>query len=93
MRNQSNQDPLNYPIKLNNKIGALMGAVEGVAGRPTAQSYEVFNELSARLDQQLNWLEQILSRDLPAFNEEWVKRLGLPPIERKVPEAKPIASN
>lgn len=93
VRNQSSQDPLNYPIKLNNKIGALMGAVEGVAGRPTAQSYEVFNELSARLDQQLNWLEQILSRDLPAFNEEWVKRLGLEPIERKVPEAKPIASN
>ncbi len=93
VRNQSNQDPLNYPIKLNNKIGALMGAVEGVEGRPTAQSYEVFNELSARLEQQLNWLEQIFARDLPAFNEQWIKWKGLQPIERKPVEAKPVARN
>jgi hypothetical protein len=91
-RLRSNQDPLNYPIKLNNKIGALMGAVEGVEGRPTAQSYEVFRELSARLDQQLNWLEQVLTRDLPAFNDQWIKQFNLPPIERKVAEAKPIAA-
>ncbi len=93
VRNQSNQDPLNYPIKLNNKIAALMGAVEGVEGRPTAQSVEVFNELSARLDQQLNWLEQILTRDLAAFNEQWIRQWKLPPIERKVEPAKPIAIN
>jgi photosystem II stability/assembly factor-like uncharacterized protein len=93
VRLQSNQDPLNYPIKLNNKIGALMGAVEGVEGRPTAQSYEVFRELAARLNQQLNWLEQVLTRDLPAFNEQWIKQFNLPPIERKVTEAKPIAAN
>lgn len=80
VRNQSNQDPLNYPIKLNNKIGALMGTVEGVEGRPTAQTYEVFKELSARLDQQLNWLEQVLARDLPAFNEQWVEDRGLEPV-------------
>jgi photosystem II stability/assembly factor-like uncharacterized protein len=92
VRNQSNQDPLNYPIKLNNKIAALMGAVEGVEGRPTAQSYEVFSELSARLDQQLNWLEQILTHDLPQFNEQWVVKRGLKPIERKVEPPKPVAS-
>lgn len=93
VRNQSNQDPLNYPIKLNNKIAALMGAVEGVEGRPTAQSQEVFNELSARLDQQLNWLEQILARDLPAFNQQWIVPKGLKPIERKVEASKPIAAS
>jgi hypothetical protein len=42
VRNQSSQDPLNYPIKLNNKLGALMGYVEGVEGKPTTQAYEVF---------------------------------------------------
>ena len=93
VRNRSNQDPLNYPIKLNNKIAALMGAVEGVEGRPTAQSQEVFSELSARLDQQLNWLEQILTRDLSAFNQQWIMPKGLKPIERKVEAPKPIASN
>ena len=93
VRNQSNQDPLNYPIKLNNKIAALMRAVEGVDGRPTAQSQEVFNELSARLDQQLSWLEQVMTRDLPAFNQQWVVPKGLPPIERKAAAVKPVASN
>jgi hypothetical protein len=92
VRNQSNQDPLNYPIKLNNKIAALLGAVEGVEGKPTAQSYEVFSELSARLDQQLNWLEQILTRDLAAFNQQWVIPKGLAPIERKVEQPKPVAT-
>jgi hypothetical protein len=91
VRNQSNQDPLNYPIKLNNKIGALMGAVEGVEGRPTAQTLEVFNELAARLDQQLNWLEQIFAQDLQQFNENFIKWKNLEPIERRKPEAKPIA--
>ena len=78
VRNQSSQDPLNYPIKLNNKLAALLGAVEGVEGRPTAQSYEVFKELSARLDQQLNWLNTIFTVDVPKFNTDWLR--GMEPI-------------
>ncbi|MGH7462197.1 MAG: glycosyl hydrolase, partial [Longimicrobiales bacterium] len=78
VRNQSNQDPLNYPIKLNNKLAALLGAVEGVDGRPTAQSHEVMRELSARLDQQLNWLNTIFTVDVPRFNTEWLR--GTEPI-------------
>ena len=88
MRNQSNQDPLNYPIKLNNKLAALLGAVEGVEGRPTAQSFEVFQELSARLEQQLNWLNTIFTVDVPAFNNEWIRPARLEPIT--VPPARPI---
>ena len=77
---QSNQDPLNYPIKLNNKLAALLGAVEGVEGRPTAQSYEVFRELSGRLDQQLQRLSQIISTEVPRFNEQQLKPRKLAPI-------------
>ncbi|NIP80322.1 MAG: hypothetical protein GWM90_14295, partial [Gemmatimonadetes bacterium] len=40
VRNQSAQDPLNFPIKLNNRIAALLGVVQSAEGRPTAQSYE-----------------------------------------------------
>jgi photosystem II stability/assembly factor-like uncharacterized protein len=86
VRNRSNQDPLNYPIKLNNKLAALLGAVEGVEGRPTAQSYEVFRELSARLDQQLTWLNQVFTQDVPKFNNDWLR--GQQPI--RVPAARPI---
>jgi photosystem II stability/assembly factor-like uncharacterized protein len=88
VRNQSSQDPLNYPIKLNNKLAALLGAVEGVEGRPTAQSVEVFRELSARLDQQLNWLNTVFTQDVPRFNNDWIRPNNLQPIV--VPAARPI---
>ena len=52
-RNRSNQDPLNYPIRLNNKLAALQGIVESGDAKPTDQSYAVFKELSARLDKEL----------------------------------------
>ncbi|MGH7504283.1 MAG: glycosyl hydrolase, partial [Longimicrobiales bacterium] len=69
VRNQSSQDPLNYPIKLNNKLAALQGAVEGVHGAPTEQTYVVFQELSQRLDAQLVELNQVITEDLTTFNE------------------------
>lgn len=73
-RNRSNQDPLNFPIKLNNKLAALQGVVEGGDGKPTTQSYAVFAELSARLDGQLENLDTVVKTDLPAFNKEIAKR-------------------
>ena len=44
---------MNYPIKLNNKLAALLGVVESADGRPTEQSYTVFKDLSGRLDVEL----------------------------------------
>jgi photosystem II stability/assembly factor-like uncharacterized protein len=67
-RNRSSQDPLNYPIRLNNKLAALQGVVESGDSRPTDQSYAVFKELSGRLDTQLTRLETILKTDVAAFN-------------------------
>jgi len=69
-RNRSSQDPLNYPIKLNNKLAALQGVVESGDGKPTEQSYAVFKELSSRLDAQIAKLEAVLKADLPPFNKE-----------------------
>ena len=73
-RNRSSQDPLNYPIKLNNKLAALQGVVEGGDGKPTAQSYAVFKELSGRLDAELAKLDAALKADLPPFNKEIAKK-------------------
>ncbi len=73
-RNQSSQDPLNYPIRLNNKLAALQGTVESGDARPTDQSYAVFKELSGRLDQQLARLEGMLKTELPAFNKQLTDR-------------------
>jgi hypothetical protein len=73
-RNRSSQDPLNYPIKLNNKLAALQSVVEGGDGKPTQQSYAVFTELSGRLDAELAKLDAVLKADLPPFNAEVAKK-------------------
>ena len=61
VRNQSSQDPLNFPIKLNNKMAALMRVVESGDYKPTAGSYKVFGELKAELDLEINHLDKILT--------------------------------
>ncbi len=87
VRNQSGQDPLNYPIKLNNKIAALSGVVGGTDAKPTSQSYTVFNDLSSQLDRQLSALRGALIV-LPSINAT-LKAAGLPPIVPSTEEIKP----
>ena len=73
-RNRSGQDPLNFPIKLNNKLAALQGIVESGDYRPTDQSKAVFKELSAQLDAQLAKFDALVRVDLSAFNQMVVKK-------------------
>jgi hypothetical protein len=73
-RNRSSQDPLNYPIRLNNKLAALQGLVEIGDSRPTDQSYVVFKDLSERLDKQLAQLDSIAKTDLVALNTMLLKK-------------------
>ena len=65
VKNQSSQDPLNFPIKLNNKIAALQGVIESADAKPTAQSHEVFKMLSDRLDVQIARMDTVIKTDLP----------------------------
>ena len=62
------EDPLNYPIKLNNKIAALAGVVGSADARPTDQSYEVFKRLAGELDTQMQKLHTALKTELPRVN-------------------------
>jgi hypothetical protein len=78
-RNRSGQDPLNYPIRLNNKIGALMGVVAGADGRPTQQSYEVYKVLSTQLDRELARLRDVMAANLPKVNA-FLQSAGAPQI-------------
>jgi len=68
-KNQSNQDPLNFPIRLNNKLAALAGVVGSAESAPTAQSYAVYDELVLAIDAELQKLSQIMRTDVPAFNQ------------------------
>ncbi|MCA1619341.1 MAG: glycosyl hydrolase [Acidobacteria bacterium] len=67
-KNQSSQDPLNFPIRLNNKLAALGGIVAGADAQPTDQSYALYDELAAKIDAQLRLLNQVMSDDLRSFN-------------------------
>jgi photosystem II stability/assembly factor-like uncharacterized protein len=49
VRNRANEDPLNFPIKINNQIAALARTVETGDDPPTAQDYEVYKLLTGRL--------------------------------------------
>lgn len=78
-KSKSGQDPLNFPIKLDNKIAALASVVASADARPTDQSYELFKELSAKADAQLEKLKNIVDKDLPDFNN-LVDKAGIPAI-------------
>ncbi len=61
VRNQSSQDPLNFPIKLNNRLASLQRSVETGDGRPTNGAYKVFEELSKELEGHLVRLNSALA--------------------------------
>jgi photosystem II stability/assembly factor-like uncharacterized protein len=77
---QSSQDPLNFPIKLNNKIAALQGVIESADVRPTEQAYSVFRTLSNSLDEQLAKLDAAVKTRLPAVNQQ-LQRQKLDPLK------------
>ena len=87
VKNQSNQDPLNFPIKLNNKIAALAGVAASGPYAPTDQSIAVLEELSAQLKVQLDLLQVMLDEDLKRFNEQ-ARQAGLEPVVPKAEEPK-----
>jgi len=68
-KNQSSQDPLNYPIKLNNKIAAVLGAVQMSDTAPTRQESEVFEDLATKVNAQLRQLDTLMKNDLTNFNK------------------------
>jgi uncharacterized NAD(P)/FAD-binding protein YdhS len=82
VRNQSGQDPLNFPIKVNNRLASLLGVVSQGDARPIAAAYPIFNDLKAELKVQIDRLGRVLSTDLPAFNAE-LRRVGLEPVGAK----------
>lgn len=67
-RSHSDEDPLNYPIRLNNKLAALASDTGSAFARPTKQDYAVFTELAAQVDAQLSDLDAVLDQQLPALN-------------------------
>lgn len=68
-KNQAQQDPLNFGIKLNNRLAFLLYE-EGTGDYPpTRQAEQVRQELSRQIDDELNKLNALIDSRVPAINE------------------------
>ncbi len=76
VRNQSGQDPLNFPIKINNRLASLLGIVSAGDGKPIANAVPIFTDLKAELKVQTDRLQRVMTTDLAAFNTE-ARRVGV----------------
>jgi len=82
VRNQSNQDPLNFPIRINNRLASLLRVVETGDGAPTSNVEPIFADVKVELKTQTDKLQQTLTTDLPTFNR-LAQRMGLEPVKEK----------
>lgn len=78
-KNQSSQDPLNFPIRLNNRLSSLVGVVSTGDNRPTRQSIEVRDMLLGEIDQLLAEQAELVSQGVSSFNQA-VRKAKIPTI-------------
>ena len=67
-KNKSNQDPLNFPIKLTNKLGHLNSLVTMDDFPPTVQDVAVQQELSKQIEKQLTTFDELINNEIQGFN-------------------------
>ncbi len=86
-KNRSGQDPLNFPIKLNNKLAHLSSQVGRGNNPPTVQAEGVRSEITQAIDKELNAYNKIMTNDIPALNNQ-IKEAGIDFISAK--KAEPV---
>lgn len=70
-QNQSGQDPLNFPIRLTNKLAHLNSLVSMGDFGPTDQDVAVKNELTTQIMTQLETFDKLISDQVAQFNKEF----------------------
>jgi hypothetical protein len=80
VKNQSGQDPLNYPIRVNNRLANLLSMSERGDGPPGTYMPEIFGILVEELAGYTAEMDNIMATDLKALNER-LGALGLAPID------------
>lgn len=82
VKNQSGQDPLNFPIRVNNRLANLLSMAERGDGPPGTYMPEILSILSKELSGYQATLDKVWKTDLTAVNAE-LARLKLPPLDPK----------
>ncbi|HXS98187.1 MAG TPA: hypothetical protein VN736_26495 [Candidatus Limnocylindrales bacterium] len=83
-KNRASEDPLNFPIKLNNKLAYVMGVIESSDNAPTQQSYQVYEDVATQTNAQVNKLDGLLKTDVAAFNK-LVREQNIPAVTIPTP--------
>jgi photosystem II stability/assembly factor-like uncharacterized protein len=68
-QNRSRQDPLNFPIRLTNKLAHLNSLSQMSDGPPTASMLAVQAELTEQIDQELAAYRALKSKEVQALND------------------------
>ncbi len=68
-KNRSSQDPLNFPVRLSNKIGYLNSILGNGEFGPTDQAYAVKEELFGSIDTELRKYSSVKTEMIPLFNQ------------------------
>ena len=79
-KNRSAQDPLNFPIRLNDKLASVADSIGTGDFPPTAQQRAVHQQLMTQIDAQLALLKEVWESDLPALNK-LVRESTVPAIQ------------
>jgi photosystem II stability/assembly factor-like uncharacterized protein len=75
---KSEQDPLNFPVRLNDKLAGLLGHISFGDNPPTAGQRELQAELFVLADKALAEIKSVLGADVDAFNEALrAEKIGL----------------
>jgi hypothetical protein len=86
-KNRSSEDPLNFPIQLDDKLNGVASSAALGDDRPTAQAVQVRDQLVVAIDAQLAMLRGIWDADLAHFNqlarEKGVAAVIVPPARLK----------
>tara|TARA_R110002050_G_scaffold284661_1_gene433967 strand:- start:160 stop:720 length:561 start_codon:yes stop_codon:yes gene_type:complete len=69
-KNQSRQDPLNYGIRINNRLAFLMVDSQRGDQKPTKQAQEFFVEVTKELNKEINDLNALVEKQATLINQK-----------------------
>ena len=69
-KSKSNQDPLNFPIRLNNKLAHLNSLTRIGSYAPTQQAIDFKNEINKEIDNELAKLYELFDNKISVLNQK-----------------------
>lgn len=81
-KNRSNQDPLNFPVRLNNKLAYLNSISNKGDFPPTQSSYSIQTEMVSKINDNVFKWQDLLNKEVPALND-LIKSKAIDPISIK----------